>query len=92
MLRIPIDLAQSIAIPDEETGECRINISVSLCLKLARGKAPLLDDKGLLPTFTLMNEPVPIVITQSPGLNAHSAITDDCESPIFSFNNELSVK
>ena len=80
---IPIDLAQSIAIPDEETGEWRINISLSLCLKLARGNEPLLDDNGLFPTLTLINEPVPIVITQSPGLNAHSDISDDCESPIY---------
>jgi len=54
-------------------------------LKLARGNEPLLDDNGLFPTLTLINEPVPIVITQSPGLNAHSDIRDDCESPIYKY-------
>lgn len=55
-----------------------------LSLKPAIGYEPYSDEIGLLPMLRLINEPVPIVMTQSPGLKAHSAMSEAWQSPILS--------
>ena len=82
-LKLPIDLAHSIAIPAAVILACKIKISFSKRLKDTKEKKPWSEDSGLSPILTLINEPVPSVITQSPFWKAHSAITDDWESAIF---------